>query len=207
MVPEPMVRNIARSRQFWNDLCAFEVVYQREEEAFFFLDREGAQLMLEEIQGADGWITGSRSAFRAWRELRDQREDDRRLAQAFTGRRLAALRGTAGVLVSKRANRDWGATVFSAGPRWLSVALFRLVWKPPTLMLQCPAQTHTVRSDKQHQQNRGAHNQPPHHALGDPRTLPATGSAGESACPSEPCPKSGQGNSKYPTWSPCPFRS
>lgn len=36
-------------------------------------------------------------------------------------------------------------------------------------MLHCPAQTHTVRSDKQHQQNRGAHNQPPHHALGNPK--------------------------------------
>lgn len=58
MVPELMVRDIARSRHFWIDLCGFEVVYQREEEAFVFLDREGAQFMLEEIRGDDGWITG-----------------------------------------------------------------------------------------------------------------------------------------------------
>lgn len=58
MVPELMVRDIARSRHFWIDLCGFEVVYQREEEAFVFLDREGAQFMLEKIRGDDGWITG-----------------------------------------------------------------------------------------------------------------------------------------------------
>lgn len=57
MVPELMVRDIARSRHFWIDLCGFEVVYQREEEGFVFLDREGAQFMLEEIRGDDGWIT------------------------------------------------------------------------------------------------------------------------------------------------------
>lgn len=57
MVPELMVSNLARSRQFWIDLCGFEVVYQREEDAFVFLDREGAQFMLEEVRGDDGWVT------------------------------------------------------------------------------------------------------------------------------------------------------
>lgn len=57
MVPELMVRDLARSRQFWIDLCGFEVVYQREEEGFVFLDSEGAQFMLEEVRGDDGWIT------------------------------------------------------------------------------------------------------------------------------------------------------
>lgn len=57
MVPELMVKDLARSRQFWIDLCGFEVVYQREEEGFVFLDREGAQFMLEEVRGDDGWIT------------------------------------------------------------------------------------------------------------------------------------------------------
>lgn len=54
MVPELMVKDLARSRQFWIDLCGFEVVYQREEEGFVFLDREGAQFMLEEVRGDDG---------------------------------------------------------------------------------------------------------------------------------------------------------
>lgn len=57
MVAELMVKNLARSRQFWIDLCGFEVVYQREEEGFVFLDRDGAQFMLEEVRGDDGWIT------------------------------------------------------------------------------------------------------------------------------------------------------
>ena len=57
MVPELMVKDLARSRQFWIGLCGFEVVYQREEEGFVFLDREGAQFMLEEVHGDDGWIT------------------------------------------------------------------------------------------------------------------------------------------------------
>ncbi|WBX88507.1 bleomycin resistance protein [Achromobacter mucicolens] len=57
MVPELMVKDLARSKQFWIDLCGFEVVYQREEEGFVFLDREGAQFMLEEIRGDGGWIT------------------------------------------------------------------------------------------------------------------------------------------------------
>jgi catechol 2,3-dioxygenase-like lactoylglutathione lyase family enzyme len=57
MVAELMVKDLARSRQFWIDLCGFEVVYQREEEGFVFLDRGGAQFMLEEVRGDDGWIT------------------------------------------------------------------------------------------------------------------------------------------------------
>ncbi|CAB3835951.1 MULTISPECIES: bleomycin resistance protein [Achromobacter] len=57
MVPELMVKDLARSRQFWIDLCGFEVVYQRDEEGFVFLDREGAQFMLEEVRGDDGWVT------------------------------------------------------------------------------------------------------------------------------------------------------
>lgn len=57
MVAELMVKDLARSRQFWIDLCGFEVVYQREEEGFVFLDRDGAQFMLEEVRGDDGWIT------------------------------------------------------------------------------------------------------------------------------------------------------
>ena len=49
--------DLDQSIQFWCGLCGFEVVYQREEEGFVFLDREGAQFMLEEVRGDDGWIT------------------------------------------------------------------------------------------------------------------------------------------------------
>ncbi len=58
MVPELLVSALPRSLAFWRDLCGFEIVYQREEEGFVFLDLEGAQFMLEEVRGDDNWITG-----------------------------------------------------------------------------------------------------------------------------------------------------
>lgn len=57
LVPELMVSNIERSLAFWTGLCGFEIRYQRTEHGFAFLDREGAQFMLEEVRGDDGWIT------------------------------------------------------------------------------------------------------------------------------------------------------
>jgi catechol 2,3-dioxygenase-like lactoylglutathione lyase family enzyme len=47
--PELLVSDLARSLAFWCDLCGFEVAYQRAEERFVYLDRDGLQLMLEEL--------------------------------------------------------------------------------------------------------------------------------------------------------------
>ena len=47
--PELLVSDLARSLAFWCDLCGFEVAYQRAEERFVYLDRDGVQLMLEEL--------------------------------------------------------------------------------------------------------------------------------------------------------------
>jgi catechol 2,3-dioxygenase-like lactoylglutathione lyase family enzyme len=47
--PELLVSDLARSLAFWRDLCGFEVAYQRAEERFVYLDRDGVQLMLEEL--------------------------------------------------------------------------------------------------------------------------------------------------------------
>jgi catechol 2,3-dioxygenase-like lactoylglutathione lyase family enzyme len=47
--PELLVSDLARSLAFWRDLCGFEVAYQRAEERFVYLDRDGLQLMLEEL--------------------------------------------------------------------------------------------------------------------------------------------------------------
>lgn len=58
LVPELLVSDLARSCSFWLELCGFEIVYAREEEGFMFIDREGAQFMLEEVRGGDAWITG-----------------------------------------------------------------------------------------------------------------------------------------------------
>ncbi|MBR8652399.1 VOC family protein [Achromobacter sp. Marseille-Q0513] len=57
MVPELLVSDLSRSLAFWMDLCGFDIVYQREDEGFVYLDLDGAQFMLEEVRGDDNWIT------------------------------------------------------------------------------------------------------------------------------------------------------
>jgi|ERR1700677_1745096 catechol 2,3-dioxygenase-like lactoylglutathione lyase family enzyme len=47
--PELLVTDLARSLEFWRDLCGFSVAYEREEERFVYLDRGGLQVMLKEL--------------------------------------------------------------------------------------------------------------------------------------------------------------
>ncbi|MEH6526857.1 MAG: VOC family protein [Sneathiella sp.] len=57
MAPELLVEEIDRSTAFWQTLLGFEMVYQRPEEKFIYLERpEGAQVMLH--QRCDHWETG-----------------------------------------------------------------------------------------------------------------------------------------------------
>ncbi|MBS9478281.1 bleomycin resistance protein [Ancylobacter radicis] len=58
LVPELLVTDIAASLGFWCGLCGFAIAYAREEDGFAYLQREGAQLMLEEIGEGRQWITG-----------------------------------------------------------------------------------------------------------------------------------------------------
>lgn len=58
MVPELLVSDLPRSLAFWIDLCDFTIAYRREADGFVYLDRDGAQFMLEEVRGDDYWITG-----------------------------------------------------------------------------------------------------------------------------------------------------
>jgi catechol 2,3-dioxygenase-like lactoylglutathione lyase family enzyme len=57
LVPELLVTDINASLRFWRDLCGFAVVYHRLEEGFAYLDRDGAQVMLEERGRGRNWIT------------------------------------------------------------------------------------------------------------------------------------------------------
>lgn len=60
LVPELLVSDINSSIAFYTGVCGFSILYAREEERFVFLDRDGAQIMIEE-HGQDGvrsWITG-----------------------------------------------------------------------------------------------------------------------------------------------------
>lgn len=60
LVPELLVSNLERSLVFWCDLVGFGVAYDRPEEKFAYLDLDGAQVMLEEVDPSERqWISGS----------------------------------------------------------------------------------------------------------------------------------------------------
>jgi catechol 2,3-dioxygenase-like lactoylglutathione lyase family enzyme len=61
VVPELVVSDLAASLRFWRDLLGFRVVYERAAERFAFLERGGAQFMLEQLHDAS-WLTGELSA-------------------------------------------------------------------------------------------------------------------------------------------------
>ena len=48
LVPELIVSDITQGRRFYLDVLGFEVRYERVEERFVYLEREGAELMLEQ---------------------------------------------------------------------------------------------------------------------------------------------------------------
>lgn len=59
LVPELMVTDLAKSLEFWVSFLGFTVAYQRLEEGFAYLDLDGAQVMLEQVDPlANQWQTG-----------------------------------------------------------------------------------------------------------------------------------------------------
>lgn len=59
LVPEIYVSSLSVSLRFYVDQLGFSVKYGREEEGFAYLDRAGAQMMLEEIDPKNRlWMTG-----------------------------------------------------------------------------------------------------------------------------------------------------
>ncbi|UNM17398.1 VOC family protein [Pseudomonas sp. ArH3a] len=60
LVPELMVTDLNKSLEFWVALLGFKVAYQRLEDGFAYLDLEGAQVMLEQVDPlANQWQTGA----------------------------------------------------------------------------------------------------------------------------------------------------
>jgi catechol 2,3-dioxygenase-like lactoylglutathione lyase family enzyme len=51
VVPELDVADLQRSVRFYTEVCGFRVVYERPEDGFVYLEREGAELMLEDAAG------------------------------------------------------------------------------------------------------------------------------------------------------------
>jgi len=60
LVPELYCSDFARSLRFYVDLLGFQILYDRPEERFAYLEREGAELMIEEPTGRV-WLTASLS--------------------------------------------------------------------------------------------------------------------------------------------------
>jgi catechol 2,3-dioxygenase-like lactoylglutathione lyase family enzyme len=56
LVPELSVSNLPRSRAFYIDTLGFIVEYERPANKFMYLSLQGAQIMIEEINGH--WATG-----------------------------------------------------------------------------------------------------------------------------------------------------
>jgi catechol 2,3-dioxygenase-like lactoylglutathione lyase family enzyme len=57
LVPELDVTDLETSLAFWCDVLGFTVAYDRRAAKFAYLEREGAQIMLCEINGE--WVTGA----------------------------------------------------------------------------------------------------------------------------------------------------
>lgn len=55
LIPELSVTDIEKSKKFYLKL-GFKIMYERKEDKFYFLEMEGNQLMIEEIN--DNWNTG-----------------------------------------------------------------------------------------------------------------------------------------------------
>ena len=57
LVPELIVTDLEKSYYFWVNILGFSVKYQRTEDKFMYLELNGVQFMIEELQG-DQWVTG-----------------------------------------------------------------------------------------------------------------------------------------------------
>lgn len=58
LVPELCVTDLAASLRFWRDLCEFRIVFDRPEEGFACIEREGARIMLDVLGMTRDWLAG-----------------------------------------------------------------------------------------------------------------------------------------------------
>ena len=57
LIPELYVTSIDTSKNFYVEVLGFDVLYERPEEKFVMLKREGAQVMLQELEADREWIS------------------------------------------------------------------------------------------------------------------------------------------------------
>ena len=56
LVPELLITDLATSLGFWVTLCGFEILYDRPQEGFAYLQCGTAQIMLEQIGVGRNWV-------------------------------------------------------------------------------------------------------------------------------------------------------
>lgn len=61
LIPELYIRDFEQSLSFYVSKLGFQVLYSRDEEKFAMLEREGAQIMMEQIGIGRNWITAGLS--------------------------------------------------------------------------------------------------------------------------------------------------
>jgi catechol 2,3-dioxygenase-like lactoylglutathione lyase family enzyme len=57
-VPELLVNDLDASLRFWRDLCGFAVLYDRPEDGFACIERDGARIMLDRLGATRDWLAG-----------------------------------------------------------------------------------------------------------------------------------------------------
>jgi catechol 2,3-dioxygenase-like lactoylglutathione lyase family enzyme len=57
LIPELYCTDFKSTRDFYTNVLEFEILYQREEEGFAMLSRQGAQIMIDQIGIGRDWIT------------------------------------------------------------------------------------------------------------------------------------------------------
>ena len=58
LIPEFKVRDFEKSLDFCTRLVEFSVAYDRPEEHFAMLDKDGAMIMIELLEAGDRWLAG-----------------------------------------------------------------------------------------------------------------------------------------------------
>lgn len=56
LVPELVCRDLTASRRFYVGILGFRVLFERPEDRFVYLEREGAELMLDQLS-EESWLT------------------------------------------------------------------------------------------------------------------------------------------------------
>ena len=127
LVPELLVSDFVQSLKFYTEVLRFKQLYDRTEEAFAYLNRDGAQIMIVQHEAGDerSWIAGELvQPFGRGMNLEIEVEDVDALHASCAGSpRRAHFPGHGREVVPARCVAAWGAPVYCAGPGWLSYNL------------------------------------------------------------------------------------